>query len=274
VVEQPATWVAAVCDRGARRTRNEDAVAVAAGATPGGFAVLVVCDGVSSAEESDVASLAAARAAREVLVDGAASAGPAPGAPARMAAAADAANDAVVRATPPDHGDSPASCTLALAVLEAGVISAGSVGDSRAYWLPDDGEAQLLTEDDSLAAELIAAGAPREEAEAGPFAHTITRWLGKDSPGHTPAVTTLRVQGPGWLLACSDGLWNYCSAPEDLAAVARRVGAGSGAEPLATASALVDWANEQGGHDNISVALARVDPAGGSVPEMKEQVGE
>jgi serine/threonine protein phosphatase PrpC len=87
-------------------------------------------------------------------------------------------------------------------------------------------------------------------------------------------VTTLRVQGPGWLLACSDGLWNYCSAPEDLAAVARRVGAGSGAEPLATASALVDWANEQGGHDNISVALARVDPAGGSVPEMKEQVGE
>jgi serine/threonine protein phosphatase PrpC len=32
------------------------------------------------------------------------------------------------------------------------------------------------------------------------------------------------------------------------------------AEPLALAGALVDWANAQGGKDNISVALARIDP--------------
>ena len=66
-VEQPAPWVAAVCDRGIRHPRNEDAVAVAADPEPGTRAVLVVCDGVSSSIDSDVASLAGARAARDVL---------------------------------------------------------------------------------------------------------------------------------------------------------------------------------------------------------------
>src|SRR5665647_1278542 len=65
--EQPAAWVAAVCDRGLRHTRNEDAVALAAGAEPGSHAVLVVCDGVSNSIDSDLASLAAARAARDVV---------------------------------------------------------------------------------------------------------------------------------------------------------------------------------------------------------------
>src|SRR6185436_1230574 len=65
--EQPAAWVAAVCDRGLRHTRNEDAVALAADAGPGSRAVLVVCDGVSSSVDSDLAALAAARAARDVL---------------------------------------------------------------------------------------------------------------------------------------------------------------------------------------------------------------
>ncbi|HET8981922.1 MAG TPA: zinc ribbon domain-containing protein, partial [Pedococcus sp.] len=65
--EQPAPWVAAVCDRGVRHRRNEDAVALQAGPEPGSHAVLVVCDGVSSSTDSDVASLAAARAARDVL---------------------------------------------------------------------------------------------------------------------------------------------------------------------------------------------------------------
>src|SRR3954469_14196250 len=66
-IDQPVLWVAAVCDRGVRHTRNEDAVAVAAESAPGSFAALVVCDGVSSAPDSDLASLAAARTARDVL---------------------------------------------------------------------------------------------------------------------------------------------------------------------------------------------------------------
>ena len=260
--EQPAPWVAGVCDRGIRHSRNEDALAIAADADPGSRALLVVCDGVSSSLDSDVASLAAARAARDVLTAGHAQglgteSSRSSAIVARLKAAADAANEAVIDSTSPDSPN-PASCTFVATVLEDGLLVAGGVGDSRAYWCPDDAEAVALTVDDSWAAELIATGLSREEAESGPHAHAITRWLGKDAPDHTPRTTTLRVSGPGWILACSDGLWNYCSEAAALADLVRRTAAGCGGEPQATASALVDWANAQGGQDNITVALARL----------------
>ena len=260
--EQPAPWVAGVCDRGIRHSRNEDAMAIAADAEPGSRALLVVCDGVSSSLDSDVASLAAARAARDVLTAGHAqgmgtesSRGSA--IVARLKAAADAANDAVIDNTSPDSPN-PASCTFVATVLEDGLLVAGNVGDSRAYWFPDDAEAVALTVDDSWAAELIATGISRAEAESGPHAHAITRWLGKDAPDHTPRTTTVHVTGPGWVVVCSDGLWNYCSEAAPLADLVRQTAAANGGEPKATASALVDWANAQGGQDNITVALARV----------------
>jgi len=56
----------AVTDRGLRHRHNEDAAAV--GELTGGGAVLVVCDGVSSTPGSAEVSLAAATAARDLLV--------------------------------------------------------------------------------------------------------------------------------------------------------------------------------------------------------------
>jgi serine/threonine protein phosphatase PrpC len=273
LVEQPQPWVGAVSDRGLRHPRNEDAMAVAADERPGSRAVLVVCDGVSTSEDSDVASLAAARAACDVLVTSR-SAGLGTDSTlvavigARLAAAADAASRAVAQATSPDHGDSPPSCTFVAAVVDRGRIVAGVVGDSRAYWLPDSGEPRMLTVDDSWSAEQIAAGVPRAEAEQGPQSHAITRWLGVDGPDHTPRVTSVVVDAPGWLVVCSDGLWNYCSAAGDLAALVARTATTTGDEPLATASALVDWAKSQGGHDNITVALARLGTAEPDRPPM------
>jgi Protein phosphatase 2C len=64
--EQPAPWVAGVCDKGVVHDANEDAMALAA--TPDRpFAVVVVCDGVTSAPHSDRAALAASRAACDHL---------------------------------------------------------------------------------------------------------------------------------------------------------------------------------------------------------------
>ena len=274
--EQPAAWVAAVCDRGIRHSRNEDAVALAADTEPGSRAVVVVCDGVSSSVDSDLASLSAARAARDVLASSR-SRGMGTGhslvaaVVARLEAAADAASEAVLEVTsqandvaPVDNPSvpNPASCTFVAAVLEQDLLVVGSVGDSRAYWLPDAGEATALTLDDSFAQEQISSGVPRAQAEAGPQSHAITRWLGVDAPDHRPTTATMTLAEPGWLLVCSDGLWNYCSAAQDLAVLVRQTGSASpaAAEPLALAGALVDWANAQGGQDNITVALARIHP--------------
>ena len=262
--EHPAPWVAAVCDRGIRHTRNEDAVALAADPQPGGRAVLVVCDGVSSSTDSDVASLAAARAARDVL----AAAGPtAAGTVATrvathakaIVAAADAANDAVITHTAQGPGN-PASCTFVAAVVDGSEAVVGWVGDSRAYWLPDASAPRLLTTDDSFAAEQIALGTPRAAAESGPQAHAITRWLGVDAPDHTPRTVSLDLEVAGWLLVCSDGLWNYCSEAHDLAALVATTSRTCGGGALDLAGALVDWANGQGGQDNVTVALAHITP--------------
>ncbi len=284
--EQPASWVGAVCDRGIRHTRNEDAVALSADSEPGSRAVLVVCDGVSNTTDSDIASLAAARAARDVLTASRSRGmGTAHSLVAavvtRLEVATDAAAEAVLEVTKAANGvvrlgnptvASPASCTFVAAVLEQELLVVASVGDSRAYWLPDAGAAIALTVDDSFAQEQIAAGVPRAEAETGKHSHAITRWLGVDAPDHTPTTATMTITEPGWVLLCSDGLWNYCSAAEDLAALVQKLSApdllSAGtrpaevdpdrAEPLALAVALVEWANAQGGQDNITVALARV----------------
>ena len=152
----------------------------------------------------------------------------------------------------------PASCTFVAAVLDGAELTVGWVGDSRAYWLPDTAASRLLTVDDSFAAEQIAQGVPRAAAESGPQAHAITRWLGVDAPDHTPRTVSLELDGPGWLMVCSDGLWNYCSEAHDVATLLVATGAASGGDPLRLAGDLVDWANAQGGQDNITVALARV----------------
>jgi serine/threonine protein phosphatase PrpC len=185
---------------------------------------------------------------------------------ARLEAATDAASEAVLEVTRTAKSvfttGNPASCTFVAAVVEQDLLVVGSVGDSRAYWLPDDGTAIALTVDDSFAQEQITSGVPRAEAETGPQSHAITRWLGVDAPDHTPTTATMTLAEPGWLLVCSDGLWNYCSAAQDLAILVQKTSSPSpaAAEPLALAGALVDWAIAQGGQDNITVALARIHP--------------
>lgn len=266
--ESPAAWLGGVCDRGVARPRNEDAMALAVHHDPDGTTtgVMVVCDGVSSAPDSDVASLAAARAAADDVLTALAEAGE----PVRRGAflartlgtAAHAANVAVLAATPPEHDSTnPPSCTYVACAVEPGVVAVAWAGDSRAYWLPDSGTPVQLTTDHSWSSEMIALGMPRAEAEAARHAHAITRWLGADAPEGGASTAVLTPFGPGWVLACSDGLWNYCSPAQELAELVPEV-CGDLVDPTERAAALVRWACEQGGRDNVTVALARVAGSG------------
>ena len=275
--ERPAAWVAGVSDRGLRHRRNEDAMAVAATEEAGRWGVLVVSDGVSSAAGSNVASLAAARAAREVL------ALPLPdemearaGQPLeaggqtekeeddilleRMAQAGRAAQRAAAGAAEtvgtPD-GVNPPSCTLVAALVRLRTLVIGWIGDSRIYWVPDADEPVQLSADDSWIWEQVALGASLEEAERSPWAHAITRWLGRDSPDPVLRTALVELPGPGWVLVCSDGLWNYASHPQRIAEVLRETEASAGRDPQLIAARMVAWAVESGGHDNITVTLAR-----------------
>lgn len=276
--EQVAPNVAAVCDKGRVHARNEDATALAASRDR---IVIVVCDGVSTSTDSDVASLAAARAARDVLDQT-----PVPESRTTRALvdlwtealerAVDAAQErAVASAAAVGARENPPSSTLVAAIVDGPVLVVGWVGDSRCYWFGDDGATVQVSVDDSWASTQIAQGTARLVAEADPRAHAITRWLGVDAPTGGPTSTSLPVESGGWLLVCSDGLWNYCSAAAELRALLADDIARLGDDPLVLASELCDWANAQGGHDNVTVALAHV-PAtptltSGAAPEANTE---
>jgi serine/threonine protein phosphatase PrpC len=248
----------AVCDKGRHHPRNEDAVAL--GKT-GCRLVLVVCDGVSSTTDADVAAVGAANAARDVLAE---APGPTATSPATrvgyysdlMESAATAANTEAVVAARKVGGENAPSCTFAAAVVDRELVIAGWVGDSRVYWLGDDQTALQLSIDDSWVTDQVDHGMSRTQAEADPLAHSITRWLGADATDPSARCGSLAVTGGGWVLVCSDGLWNYCSGASDLADLITKY---ETRDPTELAGHLVDWANEQGGHDNITVALARVE---------------
>ena len=272
--ELPAPWLGGVCDRGIVHARNEDAMALAATSatesTPA-YGVLVVCDGVTSAPDSDRASLAAARAACQQLLGAATTDASAAASVDHYAealrAAAEAANaEAVGVARILGNPPEPPSCTFVAAVVaqraDDYLVAVGWCGDSRAYWVPDVGDAEQLGRDHSLGTEMIERGMSPAEAEADPTSHTITRWLGADSVNPVPEVVSRDLVGPGWVAVVSDGMWNYASSPAEFAAVLHRVQ--TAADPVATAAAMVAVANEHGGHDNITVALARLPgPAAG-----------
>jgi serine/threonine protein phosphatase PrpC len=115
----------------------------------------------------------------------------------------------------------------------------------------------------------------RAEAESLPRAHAITRWLGRDSNEIVPRVGELDLPGPGWVVVCSDGLWNYASSPDELGE--QLAAAAIDADPAAIAGRLVAWANSRGGKDNITVALARCQPRPhslGDVPATEEESPE
>jgi serine/threonine protein phosphatase PrpC len=279
--EQPAPWVGGVCDKGIVHTANEDAMALAA--TPdGSLSIIVVCDGVTSAPHSDRAALAASRAACSYLT-GVSLPAPTKAAAKSVAAEVSYWTDALLAATTEANGaavgvahilgdpvEAP-SCTYVAAVVADSLITVAWCGDSRAYWLPDCGSARQLTVDHSLGTELIASGKSQAEAEADPGFHTITRWLGADSVDHSPEFASQSIDGPGWLLVCSDGLWNYAASLDEMQTLLSDLSATKGSDPVPLAGALVDWANAAGGHDNITAALARCDPSLRLEPEGKSR---
>jgi serine/threonine protein phosphatase PrpC len=240
---------AAVTDRGIRHHRNEDAMWLAVRGTE---ADIVVCDGVSSSADPDVASAAAAEVAGKALALDAT-------VEAAISAAARAVADLVSSGDPRRAASNPA-CTIVAARVRDGEVTYGWVGDSRAYWIALDGShVEQLTEDDSWATHAIAMGADPQAAWNDAKAHAITAWLGADAGIVRPRGATLQVTAPGLLVLCSDGLWNYLTEP---AAFANAVLAAVHTNPdlVSAARALVTFAVEAGGADNITVALTPITP--------------
>ena len=260
-MEQESGPIAAVSDRGLRHHRNEDSFTVGHTALPDGGPALVaiVCDGVSSATRPDDASYAAAQTAgRALLAALPTGAHPQQAMHEAIVAASHAVNalaeePATAREHSP-HQNAPA-CTLVGAIVTAGLLVVGWVGDSRVYWVPADRSSPpaRLTEDDSWAAQMVSAGLMNEaEAYADERAHAITGWLGADAYELEPHTAAFKPDRPGVVIVCTDGLWNYAEGAEEMA---EALPLDAAARPLHAAQVLVGHALDGGGHDNVTVAL-------------------
>ncbi|NLU66413.1 PP2C family serine/threonine-protein phosphatase [Streptomyces sp. HNM0574] len=256
-MERALPSVAVASDRGLRHHRNEDFFSVLESFTASGSlaTIAVVCDGVSSATRPDDASAAAAKAAGESM--GAAvphGAHPQQIMHDALVAAAEAVTHLASEGPNEPSKNAPA-CTIVSALTAEGVLTVGWIGDSRAYWVPDDRSAPpaRLTEDDSWAAQMVSAGLMTEaEAYADARAHAITGWLGADAHEVDPHTASFKPDRSGVVIVCTDGLWNYAESAEDMAAV---VPQDAHARPLPCAQHLVGYALDGGGMDNITVAV-------------------
>lgn len=245
---------AGVSDRGKRHERNEDRFGMVAHEDAYG---LVVCDGVSTSQSSETASAAVVEgvvtAFREALNDGLLQETETV---LRRVLAAGEAN--LVQGTARVGGSNPPSTTVVAALVDRGKATIGWVGDSRAYWIDEYG-ARALTRDHSWLNEVVATGQfTVEQARLAPQAHAITRWVGADAgEASGPEIVQTVLPGPGILLLCSDGLWNYAPTDDAMADVLRDA---SRSEPaaLAMVNRMVDFANERGGQDNITAVMLRI----------------
>jgi protein phosphatase len=137
----------------------------------------------------------------------------------------------------------------AAGVLGTHLIMA-QVGDSRAY-LIRNGEAVQLTRDQSLTQRLVDAGEmTEEEAERSERRNIILQALGPE-PNVVIELTIQELRLNDVLVLCSDGLTGNVRGDE----IAKVVTAHP--EPADACSELISMANDRGGPDNITVAIAR-----------------
>jgi PPM family protein phosphatase len=246
----------AISNRGLRHPKNEDAVMVK---RIDGRSFLALSDGVSHSQRPEFAAHTATSVAVAVFTE----------APDRSskdllrAAVARAQTSVAEIPIDPNLWEDPPCATLTVALVNPDEIAVAWLGDSRAYFLTKDG-ARQLTQDHSIL-NRIASEAHVSESEAllMPGSHALTRAIGGGVTPDEPDIEIYPINEPGLLLLCSDGLWNYAPDPPaiyDLVRSQATIPPAKSDSLLPLAQALVQYACDQGGADNISVALATVIP--------------
>jgi len=148
--------------------------------------------------------------------------------------------------------------TAAALVVDQGEdrLAIANVGDSRAY-IFDHGELTQLTEDHSVAEELVRQGQlDPAEVDTHPQRHILTRAMGILPDVDIDLWEVLPYAGIRILL-CSDGLVREITDGQ-IASVLRRL-----ADPGEAAQELVARARANGGSDNITVVVVDVVDDGG-----------
>ena len=128
-------------------------------------------------------------------------------------------------------------------------------GDSRVYHFRG-AEMMRRTIDHSFVQRLIDEGKISEEAaNSHPQANLLTGCLGTQADPPIALWHIDKLEFGDTILACSDGLWHYFT-PKEIGAIVHALPPREASEMLVTKARQ----RARGGGDNLSVALARIDP--------------
>lgn len=241
-----ALEVATTTDAGVVRPFNEDAVA-----TELDLGLAIVADGMGGYKAGDVASgMAASIMVEELKRQLHARAADSPARILRDAARK--ANQAIFQAARANSQYHGMGTTLVTALFHDNHVYFTHVGDSRLYRLRH-GRLTVLTQDHSILHEQVAQGLiSSDDAKTSHNRNLVTRAIGVE-PEVEHETLQQEVETGDLYLLCSDGLNDMVDdADIELALTALQANL-----PL-TARQLVMMANDNGGHDNISVVLVKI----------------
>lgn len=247
--------IASVTDPGVVRSFNEDSVAVERE-----LALLVLADGMGGYKAGDVASAMATGLIVDDLKRKLSSAidqsPPKPGklsdASLAVKSAIEKTNLAIYKTAQANNKYHGMGTTVVLILFHDDWATIAHVGDSRLYRMRQ-GNFELLTHDHSLLQEQVEMGMiSSEEAKDSHNRNLVTRALGVEAAVKVDVREIDVLPGDIYLL-CSDGLNDMVDdADIELAVSELQV------NPSLTANQLMQMANDNGGHDNVSVLIAKV----------------
>lgn len=141
--------------------------------------------------------------------------------------------------------------TLTAAMVIGEQVTIAHVGDSRIYFIYQDGRIQTATQDHSLVRRLMDLGQITEEqAMSDSRRNVLYRALGQ-AETLRPDIDTKLFPIPGYILLCSDGLWGVVPQAEIFRVVTSKD------DMINKTQQLITMANDAGGPDNISIILVR-----------------
>lgn len=222
--------------------------------------LFAVCDGMGGALAGEVASQMAVDVIHGIVQDG-------PSARDRdhfaqkLVASVQEAGARIFLAAKTNRDRHGMGTTSTVAGVHGTTLFVGQVGDSRAY-LYRRGRLKQITKDQSLVSKLIEAGQLTEEqAESYEHAHIILQALGTaDTVSVDLSYVDLR-QGDTVML-CSDGLSGLATHEQIREILADE------RDPATACQKLIDAACDAGGHDNVTVIVARFE---GELPEANDE---
>ncbi len=217
--------------------------------------LLLVCDGMGGAAAGEVASQMAVESITASMV--AAQPHSRDEFARHLRRAIEDANDKIYAQSRDNQSERGMGTTCTVVALHEESLVIGQIGDSRCYVMRA-GRLAMVTKDQSLAWQLIEAGAmTQEEAKAFEHANIILQALGVQERVDV-VLSQLALRQGDVILVCSDGLHGPVS-DEEIGNILR-----SETDLKRAGDQLIARALEHEGPDNVTIVIGRVD--GDAIP--------